>query len=488
MKKIYLILTCAILSSCSLTEKKLVQVVNKKTPYIAAKSYKKPLRKSIKPIVEKKEIVQKVHVSMSGIEKHEFSIYKNKHVKKWIEYFTVKDRQRFTKFLNRGFYYKEVIQTILEEEELPYILYYLPLIESGFNYKAHSHAGAVGPWQFIKGTGKRYGLAINRYVDERRDPIMSTEAATKYLNDLYNVFNSWELAIAAYNCGEIRVLRAIMKGKTRDFWELSKRKLLPRETRNYVPKFLAAAYIGENLTKYKLKITENDTYPEVESVDIPGGVRLTTLAKTLKLRKKTVEEMNLSLKKGMTPNWVKTYSVWLPPKYKKKIAGHFHELNQKRQWRRLESMPRYYKVRRGDSLGKISRRFKVSINRLKRLNSLRGSKILVGHNLVLRAHKYKKVIGKQFYFVKKNDFLGKIANKFGLGVGYLKKLNGLHSNKIYLGQKLDVSKGIKRFKYRVKRGDNLHLIAKLYRTSISEIKRRNKLRSNRILTGQLLKI
>ena len=120
------------------------------------------------------------------------------------------------------------------------------MIESGYSTGAKSWASAVGIWQFIRGTGKRYGLKINKYVDERKDPVRATRAAARYLASLYRVYQNWELAMSAYNAGEGRVLGAIMRGHTRDFWELSRKKLLPRETRNYVPKMMAAVKIGQN--------------------------------------------------------------------------------------------------------------------------------------------------------------------------------------------------------------------------------------------------
>ncbi|MFG1486395.1 LysM peptidoglycan-binding domain-containing protein [Halobacteriovorax sp. RZ-2] len=423
--------------------------------------------------------------------KHEMELYQNERVQKWINYFAVKDRVRFEQFIKKGMYYKEVIQTVLEEEELPYQLYYLPLIESGYNKTALSHAGAVGPWQFIKATGKRYGLAVNRVVDERRDPVHSTEAATKYLKDLYTVFNSWELAIAAYNCGELRVLRAIMKGRTRDFWELADRKLLPRETRNYVPKFLAAAYVGENLAKFGFDeeiIAESPTYPDLKLVEVPGGVHIKDVAKHFNIEREEIEKINPALKYKRTPNWIKQYAIWLPRKDYQNIKEIQNKLASSRQWGKLNSFPTHYRVRRGDSLTKISRRYKVSLNRLKRINNLKSSRIYPGQRLALRANEYKGVVGKKFYFVKKNDFLGRVARRYGLSVSYLRRLNGIHGNNIYVGQKLDVTKGVRVFHYRVKKGDNLTRIAKLYNTTTFQIRKRNSLRSSNLYIGQMLSI
>ena len=146
--------------------------------------------------------------------------------------------------------YKEVVQTILSENGLPEDLYYLAFVESGFVVNAKSSASAQGVWQFMKGTAKQYGLVVDSYMDERNDPIRSTEAASKYLRKLYSAYNSWELAFAAYNAGEYRVLSSIMKAEDRDFWKLSDKKMLPKETRNYVPKILAARHVAKNWSRY----------------------------------------------------------------------------------------------------------------------------------------------------------------------------------------------------------------------------------------------
>ena len=170
----------------------------------------------------------------------------NADVERWLEFFTMKDRERFTRFLERGSRYKTMIYAVLKEQGIPTELYYQAMIESGFATHATSTASAVGIWQFIPGTGRRYGLRIDQYVDERRDPMRATIAAAMYLKDLHNVFQNWYLAMAAYNAGEGRILGAIMRSGTRDFWEMVKKRSLPSETMNYIPKFLAATTIGHN--------------------------------------------------------------------------------------------------------------------------------------------------------------------------------------------------------------------------------------------------
>ena len=199
------------------------------------------------------------------------TLEENKFVKVWIDYFTKYDRERLKRFLKRGQQFKEIVQNTLKENDLPQELYYLAMIESGYQNHARSSAQAVGVWQFISGTATRYGLKVDHFVDERKDPIRSTEAAAKYLRDLYNVFGSWHLAMAAYNAGEMRVLRAIFKARTRNFWELVESKALPRETSEYVPKFIAMSLIAENPEKYSLEIDDNIvSYPSLKAVEVPG--------------------------------------------------------------------------------------------------------------------------------------------------------------------------------------------------------------------------
>lgn len=180
----------------------------------------------------------------------DYPITVNSAVEKWIDYFTGKGRKHMVKYLERSEQFIPYIRPLLRQYGLPEDLVYLAMIESGFNNHARSFAKAVGPWQFISGTGKRYGLSVNWWVDERRDTRKSTLSAAQYLKDLYEMFHSWELAAASYNAGEAKIARAIRRYGTADFWALTRHRFLRPETRDYVPKIIAAALISKNRTQF----------------------------------------------------------------------------------------------------------------------------------------------------------------------------------------------------------------------------------------------
>jgi len=327
---------------------------------------------------------------------------RNAYVDKWINFFSDSDQSRFQRHLNRASPYEKVVKSILKSKGLPPEIFYLGIVESGYRTDAKSTAQAVGVWQFIKGTGKRYGLKMNSYVDERRDPYRSTEAAALYLKDLYNVFNSWELALAAYNAGEGRILRAVMRGKSRNFWDLANGGFLPEETLNYVPKFIAVATLGENPGKYGLvKNSENFTLPDLEIVEVPHSTRISTLAKQAGLSSEVLTDVNPQLLRGMTPPFEKTYHLWVPRKHvsavtaatsqipRTAITHASAQLNQQNSiYKNLAKSKRtkpkgfgaatQYRVQRGDNLEKISQKFNVSINTILKQNAKRNTKIYAG--------------------------------------------------------------------------------------------------------------
>ncbi|MBU6153938.1 MAG: transglycosylase SLT domain-containing protein [Bdellovibrionales bacterium] len=322
----------------------------------------------------------------------------NQRVAKWIEYFSQKDRERFQRFFDRGEPYREVIQNILEENRVPTDLYYLGMIESGFNAHAKSSAKAVGVWQFMKTTGRLYGLAADAYVDQRRDPIRATEAAAKMLRDLYRQFDSWYLAMAAYNAGPGRIRGAIRRAKTRDFWELVEKNRLPRETMDYVPKFLAARYIGENPELFGFYINEEKKYPDVELITVPSPIPFQAIENACSIPEGTLQFVNPHYLKSHTHPGRKMDEIWVPEEYRKSLESRIPDLAQYRIKVRPErgagdeverlSRAQVVIVRRGDTLKSIASRRGLSVAYLKRVNGLRGSVIMPGQRLKVSAASY----------------------------------------------------------------------------------------------------
>ncbi len=321
----------------------------------------------------------------------------NQKVADWIQYFSQKDRERFQRFLDRGEPYREVIQNILEENQVPADLYYLGMIESGFSPHAKSRAKAVGVWQFMRATGKDYGLRADQYVDQRRDPIRATEAAAKMLRDLYRQFHSWYLAMAAYNAGPGRIRGAIRRGNTNDFWELVEKRKLPSETMEYVPKFLAARYIGENPDLFAFYINEEKKYPNVELVKVPSPIPFESIEKACSMPQGTLAFVNPQYLKSYTHPGHSSDEIWVPEVYQKAVEGKSRELasmtiklkpERGRANGVVREKPAFYVVKRGDTLKTIARHRGLSVAYLKRVNGLKSGKVTAGQRLSLSASSY----------------------------------------------------------------------------------------------------
>lgn len=225
----------------------------------------------------------------------DFPITINSRVEQWVDYFTGRGRKHFAKYLERSEFFVPYIVPLLKQNGMPTDLVYQAMIESGFNNFARSHAKAVGPWQFISGTGKRYGLAVNWWLDERRDVRKSTLAAIEYMKDLYVMFQSWELASAAYNAGEAKIARAIQRYGSRDFWVLSRQRYLRPETRNYVPKIIAAALIAKNREQFGFPAS--GAHPGSDEAVAPDG-ELVKLIKTDKPEEMAIDRTEEELEKA----------------------------------------------------------------------------------------------------------------------------------------------------------------------------------------------
>ena len=239
----------------------------------------------------------------------------NKRVQKWITYFQGRGKGWLTKIFARSYRYFPGIQYSLKQKGLPLDLAYITIIESGLSAQAHSHAAAVGYWQFIKSTAKRYGLRVDWWIDERKDFYRSTQAAISYLDDLYGMFGSWYLAASAYNMGENKLKRLIKKYKTKNYWILSSKRDFPKETRNYVPKLIATVLIAKAPSRYGFHNIKPMAPYRYDVYNVPGGLDLINLSRHMGLRPKILKELNPGLTKGFVPNFIKSYRIRIPKGY-----------------------------------------------------------------------------------------------------------------------------------------------------------------------------
>ncbi len=246
----------------------------------------------------------------------------NERVSFWITHFQTRGQRWFRDWLQRSFVYMPMIQNELRKANLPTDLAFMVMIESGFSPNAVSHADAVGPWQFIEPTGKRYGLQANYWLDERRDLKKSTLAAIRYISDLKQEFGSWYLVAASYNMGEGGLRRQINKHGTRDFWKLISKKALPQETRDYVPKILAAMLITKAPSLYGFRDLEKLKPLEYDIVSIPGGTDIETLADQLGVTKKSLKDLNAELILGYVPRHIQSHFIRVPKGAGKIVASY----------------------------------------------------------------------------------------------------------------------------------------------------------------------
>ena len=305
-------------------------------------------------------------------------ITRNGSVELWLTYFQTRGRARFSMYLSRSGRYEPMMRAILRDTGLPEDLVYISLIESGFSAKAYSRSHASGLWQFIPGTGRRYGLRIDYWVDERRDPILSTKAAAAHFDDLYNEFGSWYLAAAAYNGGPNRVRRSIRRSGTRDFWTLSRRRFFRRETRNYVPKLLAAALIAKEPAKYGFEDIRRASPMIYDIVQVPDATSLDVIALAAGVPLEDVVELNLQLLRAVTPPG-EQYRVRVPVGSKYTFANNYEKIAPEDRVTWVMHV-----VRRGETLGKIARAYRSTVPAIREANEgVNPRRLKVGQRLVI---------------------------------------------------------------------------------------------------------
>ena len=243
----------------------------------------------------------------------------NTQTSKWVKYFQTNGRRWFQIWLDRSAKYIPHIHRLLDQQGLPRDLVYLAMIESGFSAKAISSASAVGYWQFILPTAKRYGLRHSWWIDERKDIIKSTWAASRYLSDLKKKFGSWYLAAAGYNMGETRLRKLIRQHKTRNFWILSRKKNFPKETKDYIPKLIAATIIAKAPRLYGFRAPKGKPL-QYNYFYVPGGTDLFKLARHLKVSRKSLLRLNPELLHGIVPKHVVSHRIRIPLGSAKKVS------------------------------------------------------------------------------------------------------------------------------------------------------------------------
>ena len=447
----------------------------------------------------------------------------NQKVIDYVEYFAIEKKESMARWLARSNLYLPILQKIFSEEGLPLDLTYLPIIESAFNPDAYSYAKACGLWQFIPGTANKYGLKINWWIDERKDFKKATYAAAKYLKFLYEQFNDWRLALAAYNTGEGRIAKEIQRQNTTNFWEMS----LHPQTMNYIPAYMASVIIAKNPKRYGFDI-EYEPSLEYDEVVVQNSVDLKTLAECAETTRGTLKKLNPELRSWTTPPNTKSYVLRIPAGSKEKFETEIAKVHEK-----VKVAWGNYRIGRNESLSKIAHKFNIPIKALMEANSIYNpNKVAVGQRIIVpnryeavaraSSQSHSRVARKStsqnndklvIYTVKKSDTLTEIARLYGVSVSNIKKWNNLKNVKILsLNQKLkiysykasaeestrgktslnkvkDSGDNFKEIIYVVKKGDTLWNIAKSYNIPPADIIAINKISAKSTITpGDKLKL
>lgn len=431
----------------------------------------------------------------------------NEKVEHFLNYFQTTGRKSFSNWLARSEKYIPFMREVLKENGLPEDLVYLAMIESGFNPYAYSRSKALGPWQFIYLTGKRYGLKSNWWVDERRDPEKSTIAAARYLKDLYDMFECWYLAAAGYNAGENKIANGMKRYRTEDFWELTKHRYLKKETKDYVPQMIAAALLAKDPEKYGFVGIEYEEPLRYDKVMVPPAVDLRLIAKACEITVEELKELNPELRRWCTPPDVTEYEIKIPFGKTDLFLKNFELLRPKGG-----TSFKTHLVKKGETLQQIARLYRVELEPILEINRLeKRSRLSVGMNLLIplpngKGSPFPSMVSKSSdektkssgseeitYIIKKGDTLWSIANEMGVNIGALTAWNKLHpETKLMPGDQIKIKvmgdrppskkarKGEEKREiiYVVKPGDSLWSIAKRYHVSVAEIKRWNHLNGN----------
>ncbi len=468
-------------------------------------------------------------------------------VASFINYFSTKGRGTLERALARSGRYREMISRVLKEEGVPQDLIYLAQAESGFHPLALSRAGARGMWQFMASRASGYGLERNWWIDERQDPEKATHAAARHLKDLYNQFGDWYLAMAAYNSGPLTVQRAVQRTGYADFWELYRRNVLPKETRNYVPNIVAVTIMAKNPGQYGLEDVVQDKAPEVDKVKINYPVDLRLVAECTDTPVATLQELNPSLLRMTTPKdqeFILNLPAGTGERFEKAIAAIPQDM---RVWWR------YHKVQPGETLSQVASRYHTTAAAIAQVNSLdadaeleKDTKLVIPVTPGKRGESEALAFSKRAtrYKVRKGDTILSVADDFGVPAERLRKWNHMKGNVLKPGRTLYIYRPVagsetteavasnhrtsrsrgkkatvarsggassepesgpsysskskkvsslqpvsqKARRHKVKRGETLTSIASTYNTTVTQLKKDNNLRAENLRAGQVLVI
>ena len=467
----------------------------------------------------------------------------NQDIKQWIKYY-LKHRQFLGRIIGLSELYFPIFEETFSKYDVPLELKYLAVVESALNPNAKSRAGAVGLWQFMYRTGLLYDLNVTSYVDDRKDPYKSTEAAARHMRDLYDIYHDWALVLAAYNAGAGRINRAVLNsgGKT-NYWQIL--PYLPAETRNYVPAFIAVSYIMSYYNELNI-VPSPPIFKDVEidTVAIKYNTNLKTISDFFGIPYEDLKFLNPQYIKDIIPSSEhQIYCIRIPKKYQmqfySKEKAFYDTLLAKRTVTidtntTLKNIPIvqntgnviYHKVQSGQTLSTIAAKYRVNVSDIKRWNNLKSNMIYVGQKLKIytsspppktsstastnatantsttnttntsnqsssTSTKTQNIV----HIVKSGETLSAIASKYGVSVENIKKWNNLSSDKLSIGQKLTInpttqtsSKTAKQQMHTVKNGETLSSIANKYNTTVDAIMKANNLKSTKIYVGQKLKI
>jgi len=475
-----------------------------------------------------------------GEDLYDFPVTMNEQVEYYLDLFQNRQRKNFTRWLARSSRYLPMIKKELAEAGLPMDLAYLPMIESGFNPIITSRASAVGTWQFMRATGLNYGLTVNEYVDERRDPIKSTKAAVAYLANLYKKFDSWHLAVAAYNAGEGRISRAMKQSDSDDFWEIAQSQYIHSETKLYVPQLIAAIMIAKEPEKYGFNDIDYDLPIEFETIEVPRRTSLEAVALACESSVDELTDLNRHLCRAVTPPQESNYPLRVPKGKKELVAENLPRVKTV-----VSTEYRTHRVEKGETLTKISRKYNLSKTTLLKANNLQKERLTRGQHLRIpyqttsykllsktELAKYRDTSptstegsGKPIrHTVRTGETIGSIAKRYDVQVDMIAAWNKLKDpSRIKVGQKLRIhaqqalsapsqaefsptkaektitaqnkktvkangTSGKKETQtfYMVKAGDTLWSIAQKYQLSPQDIRNWNKLASDNIQPGNRL--